>query len=362
MNVNLEYPFNIWHLSENPIIVNLVNYFVNFGIPVKSKTLQIPKQTRVRLDHKGNILLFDRMTKQETDAYFADKEEQERQNSPGVRHRNHETIRCRYSYITSEEKIRESLERIRNQTKPALKVLKHHTARKPGSVEMNNNCGSSEKTIDSDDLNDLKNLNPEGKLVLYLHGGAFFTMGAKSYEMVLRKIVNRLGGIPILAVDYSLTVPYPVPWQEILDVYLWILSGQEDVIEMLGFKPKQIICAGDSCGGYFALTLTIVLNELNKMLTTDGLTNGQTPSPPVPLPISLVSVFGVFSFSNLSPSKIMLGLEPIVETSLLLIVVSLLGANIWSREDFKRIENSEFLFSDQTLKILNRLTLFNFIE
>ena len=168
-NVNLEYPFNVWHLSENPLIVNLVNFCVNIGVPVKSKTLQVPKQKQIRLDYKGNILFFDRMTQKEIDAYYDDEEEQKRQDSPGLRHRNHETIRCRYSYISSEEKIRESLQKIRNEPRPALKVLKCITARRPaeGSVELNNNFGEKMHPIE---LDDLKDLNPDAKLVLYIHG------------------------------------------------------------------------------------------------------------------------------------------------------------------------------------------------
>lgn len=175
----------------------------------------------------------------------------------------------------------------------------------------------------------------------FFTGGAFLTMGAKSYEMFIRKLVNQLGGIRILAIDYSLTVPYPVPMQEILDVYLWLLSGREEVKQMLGFHPKKIILAGDSCGGFFALTLTIVLNELNKMLAKR---NGFSNDPfSWPLPTSIFSAFGVLSFSNLSPSLIMAVLEPIIETNLILIVAGLVGANVWCEGDFKRIENSKFL-------------------
>ena len=172
-------------------------------------------------------------------------------------------------------------------------------------------------------------------------------MGAKSYEMFLRKIVNELGGCNILAIDYSLTVPHPTALQEILDVYLWLLSGQEEVKQMLGFHPNEIILTGDSAGGYFATTLTIVLNELNKMLAksseTNGLANSRSKSQSIRLPSSIVSVFGILSFSNLSPSMILPILDPLVETHLLLVVISLLGANVWCQGDFKRIESSRFL-------------------
>ena len=160
--------------------MNLVNFFVNIGLPVKSETLHLPKQTRFRLDWRGNILDFDRMTQLEIDAYHSDEVEQERQSSPGLRHRNHETIRCRYSYITSNQMVAESLERIRNETEPALKVLKRHTARKPAEAgkeagkearrEPNNNCRIGDD-MESASPADSKDPNPDAKLVLYIHGG-----------------------------------------------------------------------------------------------------------------------------------------------------------------------------------------------
>ena len=189
--IDIDHPFRIWHLAEHPIIVSATNYAINFGVPVASRTLHLPRQTRFRLDHYGNILDFDRMTEKEKEAYMEDEEEQERQRSPGRRHRNHETIRCRYSTITSEAKILESRERIRKRTQFTPKLLRYQTARKcPQGGEVNNNLqhqktqnGSASNGRTSNDppkdattsahLDDLKGFdpNPDGKLVLYIHGG-----------------------------------------------------------------------------------------------------------------------------------------------------------------------------------------------
>ena len=211
----MDHPFNVWHLFENPLVVNVINCLLNFWLPVRSERLHLPKQARFRLNYRGNILDFERMTEQEKDAYMSDELEQERQQSPGRRHRNHATIRCRYSYITSKAKILESQERIRMGRRLIAKVLKYQTARKSPeperSGEINNNLRVEDEThlVASEDSKDFVP-NPEKKLVIYLHGGAFFTNGAESSEVFLFKILNELGGINILAVDYSLTVPYPV--------------------------------------------------------------------------------------------------------------------------------------------------------
>ena len=160
--MNLRYPFTIWHLSENPLIVNTVNFLVNFGLPVKSKTVHLPKQTRFRLDYRGNILDFDMMTKEEIEAYSKDEAEQERQQSPGLRHRNQETIRCRYTIIENREKILKSQEKIRKNKKITPKKLKYHTVRRPREDgDENNNCLNGSEGFDP---------NPGRKLVLYIHG------------------------------------------------------------------------------------------------------------------------------------------------------------------------------------------------
>lgn len=167
--------------------------------------------------------------------------------------------------------------------------------------------------------------------------------------------MNSLGGVNCLAIDYSLTVPYPVPLQEVLDVYLWALSGGADVEEKLGFQPKKIVLAGDSGGGYFTCCLTIVLNELIKMLSSskaggnlNGLANGhlnevKDPYPIPSLPLSLVTAYPAFSISNFAPSKTLFTLESLVEIHAFMLIISIYGANVSTIGDFKKIENSEYL-------------------
>ena len=193
-NVNLSFPFSVWHVSENAFVANFVNYLVNFGVPVRSETVNVPRQKRFKLDCKGNLLDFDRMTKQQVADYFGDAFEQARQNSPGLRHRNKETIKCRYSYIQSKEKIVESLQRIKSKTKPKFKVLKYCTRRLRSdsqrvSEEINNNYETTKEDTEfevkigamredqQNDLIDDFDANPESVLLLFIHGGGLLTQG-----------------------------------------------------------------------------------------------------------------------------------------------------------------------------------------
>lgn len=165
------------------------------------------------------------MSSTEVHAYFNDDVEQERQNSPGLRHRNKEAIRCRYSYISSREKALKSLERIHSKEPQKFKHMVYHSESKeasrddasskithrnrvnelnvyeassfirsrvpcetkknkfrydgPEHKEVNNNLPEfkdvplqdSFKEATKNTKDDLIELNPERILILYLHGG-----------------------------------------------------------------------------------------------------------------------------------------------------------------------------------------------
>ena len=157
-------------------------------------------------------------------------------------------------------------------------------------------------------------------------------------------MVNDLGGVPCLAVDYSLTVPFPVPIQEVLDVYLWALSGGEDVKQTLGFHPKQIVLFGDSCGTFYCLSVTVLLNELNKRI---GLNNRN--EYPIPLPKSLLFAYPALHIKTSSPSRALCTLEPLVAIHPLMLVAGFLATNLASNGDYKKMKKSEWLSTSWTI-------------
>lgn len=74
--------------------------------------------------------------------------------------------------------------------------------------------------------------------------------------------------IPILCVDYSLSPesPFPEALQEVLDIYLWLVSKHPSVKAKLGYYPDKIAVVGDSAGGNLTVSLSIVLDLIQKHL------------------------------------------------------------------------------------------------
>lgn len=54
--------------------------------------------------------------------------------------------------------------------------------------------------------------------------------------------------------------------QDLLDVYLFLISGDPKVIELIGFHPENIILTGDSAGGNLSPALAFVLNDMRKII------------------------------------------------------------------------------------------------
>lgn len=106
----------------------------------------------------------------------------------------------------------------------------------------------------------------DDSLLLHIHGGGFFALSPEAHENYLRRWAIKLR-VPILSVDYSLSpeVKYPTSLQELLDVYLFLVSGSGSVKELLGFQPKKIVLCGDSAGGYFSIALTLVLSDVRRL-------------------------------------------------------------------------------------------------
>jgi acetyl esterase/lipase len=86
------------------------------------------------------------------------------------------------------------------------------------------------------------------RVVLYLHGGAFLTCGPYSHG----RLVSMLSGFadsPVLVPDYRKIPKYSIreAIDDCYDGYRWLRRQ--------GYRPDQIVLAGDSAGGYLALAL-----------------------------------------------------------------------------------------------------------
>jgi len=89
------------------------------------------------------------------------------------------------------------------------------------------------------------------RVMLYLHGGGYVLGSVYGYRP-LTVALGKVTKMRVLSVNYRLAPehPYPAALQDCTKAYQWLLRQ--------GFKPSNIIIAGDSAGGN--LTLTTILN------------------------------------------------------------------------------------------------------
>ena len=86
------------------------------------------------------------------------------------------------------------------------------------------------------------------RVVLYLHGGAFLTCGVNSHSRIAIAL-SKFADAPVLVVDYRLIPKHSIGMalEDCYDGYQWLRTR--------GYEPDQIVIAGDSAGGYLALSL-----------------------------------------------------------------------------------------------------------
>lgn len=87
-----------------------------------------------------------------------------------------------------------------------------------------------------------------GRVVLYCHGGAFLCCGIGTHLRLIDKL-SEYADAPVLAVDYRMLPKYTITTalDDCYDAYRWLRTH--------GYDADQIVVAGDSAGGYLALTL-----------------------------------------------------------------------------------------------------------
>ncbi|MGV0653665.1 alpha/beta hydrolase fold domain-containing protein [Mycolicibacterium thermoresistibile] len=85
-------------------------------------------------------------------------------------------------------------------------------------------------------------------VVLYLHGGAFLTCGAHTHGRLVTAL-SEFADSPVLVVNYRMIPKHSVGTaiDDCYDGYQWLRAK--------GYEPDQIVLAGDSAGGYLALSL-----------------------------------------------------------------------------------------------------------
>lgn len=117
-------------------------------------------------------------------------------------------------------------------------------------------------------------------VVIYIHGGGFVGMSSRTHQHYTRKWAKMVADSVILSIDYRLAPehPYPAAVDDVWQAYYWILTQCEHQLGIgsaptVGFKPQNIVVAGDSAGGTFAMVLALRALHANVRLP-DGLILG----------------------------------------------------------------------------------------
>ena len=86
------------------------------------------------------------------------------------------------------------------------------------------------------------------RVVMYMHGGAFLTCGANTHDRLVTTL-SKYADTPVLVMKYRMLPKHSIgeAIDDCYDGYRW-LRGR-------GYRPEQIVFAGDSAGGYLSLAL-----------------------------------------------------------------------------------------------------------
>lgn len=95
---------------------------------------------------------------------------------------------------------------------------------------------------------------PDGKVLLYLHGGAYLVGSCRTHRQLVSHIA-RAAGINALVPEYRLAPEYPFPAaiEDAVGVYRSLLAD--------GISPDDIFVAGDSAGGGLTVATLLALRH-----------------------------------------------------------------------------------------------------
>lgn len=94
----------------------------------------------------------------------------------------------------------------------------------------------------------------DDRVLLYFHGGGMIILSPKTHRLLTIEIA-KLTKMRVLSVAYRRAPehPHPAALEDCVKAYHWLPSN--------GFKPENIVIAGDSAGGNLTLTTLIKLRD-----------------------------------------------------------------------------------------------------
>ena len=92
------------------------------------------------------------------------------------------------------------------------------------------------------------------KLILYFHGGGYVSGSCSDHRSLVAKFAKQTG-VTNLLFEYRLAPehPFPAALEDSVKIYRRLLSG--------GFKPENILFAGESAGGGLCLATLLAIKE-----------------------------------------------------------------------------------------------------
>lgn len=95
---------------------------------------------------------------------------------------------------------------------------------------------------------------PPEKVILYVHGGGYVSGSCSDHRGFVSKFA-KFTEITNLVFEYRLAPehPFPAALDDSVQIYKWLLSG--------GYKPENIVIAGESAGGGLCLATLLALKN-----------------------------------------------------------------------------------------------------
>ncbi|MEB7762699.1 alpha/beta hydrolase [Staphylococcus equorum] len=102
-------------------------------------------------------------------------------------------------------------------------------------------------------------------VLMYFHGGAFFSGNIESHDDIVRAI-SMESGYKVIAVDYRLAPehPFPAALQDCYEVTKWATEHKEE----LNWDGEKLAVAGDSSGGNLAAAVSLMSRQKQEFSIT----------------------------------------------------------------------------------------------
>ena len=142
-----------------------------------------------------------------------------------------------------------------------LAGMLRHMVEQTAAMRMEQNPVAQDVRIESADADGVRaerQIVPgssEEKALLYLHGGGWI-LGSAYTHRLLTVALGKATGMQVFSINYRLAPenPFPAGLEDCSKAYRWLLRN--------GFKPSNIIIAGDSAGGNLTLATILKLRDL----------------------------------------------------------------------------------------------------